>query len=470
VPAADTAIDALVARHADDHRGEKADVATFTTQWSTLRTVLVKAASARASAAPGALDELTSSYAPLTRYFDKLIERENADALADQHNASATMRATTWAIAIAIATTVLAAVGSAWVAIGRVRRALRPEEDQTEFADTMQLADGELEAHGLIKRHLERTVPRSSVTVLNRNNSADRLEAVTELAPDSCLARTLAHAEPRSCLAVRSGRPQRQGGRKSVLLGCTVCGECAGSSICTPLTVGGEVIGSVLLNAPQAPTGEQENRVRTSVSQAAPVLANLRNLAIAETRAATDALTGLPNKRAVGDTLKRMLAHASRALTPMAVVCMDLDHFKDINDKFGHPVGDQALADVGAALTAVLRDSDFAGRNGGEEFTVLLPDTDVEGAARTAEKIRAAIAEIRIAGGTTPLTASLGVAVYPVHATSAEQLERLADSALYVAKRAGRNRAEIARNESTDPQSAPTQTVASTAPARGLLP
>ena len=78
------------------------------------------------------------------------------------------------------------------------------------------------------------------------------------------------------------------------------------------------LIGSVLLTAEQRPTPEQESRVRISVNQAAPVLANLRNLAIAETRAATDALTGLPNKRAVEDTLKRMFAQASRALRPMA--------------------------------------------------------------------------------------------------------------------------------------------------------
>lgn len=144
---------------------------------------------------------------------------------------------------------------------------------------------------------------------------------------------------------------------------CQVCGDCLGQSTCTPLTVGGEVIGSVLLTGPQPPTPEEEQRIRTSVAQAAPILANVRNLAIAELRAATDSLTGLPNKRAVNDTLKRMLAQSSRTLSPMALLLLDLDHFKDINDRFGHPVGDQALASVGAALTSVLRESDFAGRN-----------------------------------------------------------------------------------------------------------
>jgi two-component system cell cycle response regulator len=227
-------------------------------------------------------------------------------------------------------------------------------------------------------------------------------------------------------------------------MSCAVCGDCPGSSSCTPLTVGGEVIGAVLVTGRSDRDENDDRRISDSVAQAAPVLANLRNLAIAEVRAATDALTGLPNKRAVTDTLKRMLAHASRTLTPLSLLMIDLDHFKNINDTLGHPVGDQALANVGAALKSTLRASDFAGRNGGEEFAVLLPDTGIEGALATAEKIRAAIAGIDLPGTGLLLTASLGVAVYPDHAVNAERLERLADSALYTAKRSGRNRYEIA--------------------------
>jgi diguanylate cyclase (GGDEF)-like protein len=95
-------------------------------------------------------------------------------------------------------------------------------------------------------------------------------------------------------------------------------------------------------------------------------------------------------------------------------------------------------------MRSTLRESDFAGRNGGEEFAVILPNTDTAGAFATAEKIRKAIAEISVPGLDTELTASLGVAVYPEHALSPERLERLADAALYVAKRSGRNRVEVA--------------------------
>ena len=158
------------------------------------------------------------------------------------------------------------------------------------------------------------------------------------------------------------------------------------------------MIGSVLLSRPAPYSEPEEQRIRESVGQAAPVLANLRNLAVAEIRAATDGLTGLPNQRAVADALKRTFAQAAATQAPLALLMLDLDHFKQINDQHGHPVGDQVLAGVGAALRAVLRNQDFAGRKGGEEFAILLPDTEVAAALEIAERIRAAIAEISLPG------------------------------------------------------------------------
>jgi diguanylate cyclase (GGDEF)-like protein len=210
------------------------------------------------------------------------------------------------------------------------------------------------------------------------------------------------------------------------------------------LTVGGEVIGSVLLNRPAPYNRVEDQRIQESVDQAAPVLANLRNLAIAEIRAATDSLTGLPNQRAVTDTLKRMFAQATRTGGPLSLVVLDLDHFKAINDRLGHPVGDQALANVGAVLRSVLRVGDFAGRNGGEEFALLFPATEVAAAQAIAERVRAGVADITIPGVDLSLTASLGIAGYPDHAGDVDKLERLADAALYLAKRSGRDRTEIA--------------------------
>jgi diguanylate cyclase (GGDEF)-like protein len=174
------------------------------------------------------------------------------------------------------------------------------------------------------------------------------------------------------------------------------------------------------------------------------VLANLRNLAVAEIRAATDGLTGLPNKRAVTDSMKRLFAQAVRTGSPFTLVLLDLDHFKYINDRLGHPVGDQVLANVGSVLRGALRTGDFAGRNGGEEFAVLLPDTGFGSGFEIAERIRLSVGDITLPGVDVSVTVSLGIAGYPDHASTPERLERLADAALYVAKRQGRNRTEVA--------------------------
>ena len=352
-----------------------------------------------------------------------------------------------------------------WYGIRRIRRNLEPGQDQAEFAETLQIAGDEDEAHRLLQRHLERTLPATSAVVLNRNNSADRLEAVTPLPPGSPLPATLRGAEPRSCLAVRSGRTHRENGGRQALLSCPVCAPVPGCSSCIPLTVGGEVIGSVLLSRPAPYSEAEEQRIRESVGQAAPVLANLRNLAVAEIRAATDGLTGLPNKRAVTDALKRTFAQAATTKAPLALILLDLDHFKQVNDQRGHAVGDQVLANVGATLRGVLRARDFAGRNGGEEFALLLPDTEIDAALEIAERVRAAIAEISLPGTDVSVTASIGVAGFPGQASTLDRLERLADAALYLAKRQGRNRVELAEPPPADPAAPEIRSAPSAAPA-----
>lgn len=324
------------------------------------------------------------------------------------------------------------------------RRAAEVEyfETQHDFSEILQVTRREPEAHGLIKRHLERTMPGATVAVLNRNNSDDRLEVMTELPSDSPLMRALVDAEPESCAAIRLGRAHIRDGQRAPLLACEICGELPGASLCTPSLVGGEVIGSVLVEREGQLGHNDERRIHETVSQAAPVLANLRTLAQAETRALTDTLTGLPNKRSIEDTLKRMAAQSARSLTPLAAIMLDLDHFKQVNDVHGHNRGDDVLAAVGATISACLRASDFAGRYGGEEFLILLPGTDREAAMAAAERLRSAIAATQIPGNDCAVTASLGVAVMPDHFTESIGLLRGADRALYAAKRAGRNRIE----------------------------
>jgi diguanylate cyclase (GGDEF)-like protein len=325
------------------------------------------------------------------------------------------------------------------------RRERSRAKRQRELRDLLQVSESETESRKLLIRHIERTVPGSSAAVFNRNNSDNRLEPVIGDDPESTALAgiELDELRPRSCLAVRLSRPYERRPGDEPLLRCQVCGKIEGDVDCEPLLVGGLVIGSVLIARPK-PIGDLErSRVRDSVVQAAPILANQRNLALAELRAASDALTGLPNRRAADETLKRMAAHAGRQVSPLAAVLLDLDHFKQVNDIHGHEQGDQALAAVGQILASALRVSDFAARYGGEEFLVLLPDTDRRAAREVAEKLRVAIqrAEIAHVGG---LTASFGVAVLPDDAGAGEQLIRKADRALYAAKAGGRNRVETA--------------------------
>jgi diguanylate cyclase (GGDEF)-like protein len=291
---------------------------------------------------------------------------------------------------------------------------------------------------------VERSVGGSSVTVLTRNNSADRLEASSRLGTGDALAGRLEGAMPESCLAVRRAKPHGRSEKAEPLLSCELCGKSAGGSLCQPLLVGGEVLGSVLMRKESLPTRSEGERLAHSVSRAAPALANLRNLAIAEARAHTDPLTSLPNKRAIQDTVRRLHAHAARTESPLSALVVDLDHFKRINDTYGHERGDQALAAAAEALSGGVRRSDFVGRMGGEEFIVLLPDTDAAAAESVAENLRLGIRALRLPGVHEGMSASFGVATYPCDALDSEALLRLADRALYLAKKNGRDRVERA--------------------------
>jgi diguanylate cyclase (GGDEF)-like protein len=165
--------------------------------------------------------------------------------------------------------------------------------------------------------------------------------------------------------------------------------------------------------------------------------------------ATMDAKTALLNSSAWHHLAARELARAQRKGESAAVLIVDMDHFKRINDTHGHLAGDDALHAVGEALAAELRGYDAVGRFGGEEFVALLTDVDAEAAAGVAERVRRRIESLRIAGGgrhSTDLrvTASIGVALSPEHSDDLTELIWLADRALYVAKEAGRNAVRVA--------------------------
>ncbi len=160
-----------------------------------------------------------------------------------------------------------------------------------------------------------------------------------------------------------------------------------------------------------------------------------------------DALTGLFNRAALERMLPRELALAEREGTPLAVLMLDIDHFKAINDTYGHGLGDQALALLGEVLRRGLRRSDLAFRYGGEEFVLVLPDTDVEGARQAAQRIAASLRREAECALGFPITASMGIAAWPAadeRDVDAARLLTRADRALYLAKTQGRDRALVA--------------------------
>ncbi len=159
-----------------------------------------------------------------------------------------------------------------------------------------------------------------------------------------------------------------------------------------------------------------------------------------------DPLTGLWNRAAILEILQRELARAQRAGTAVTVIMADLDHFKHINDTYGHLAGDAVLREVTRRMLSSVRVYDSIGRYGGEEFLIVAPGNDLTGALKHAERVRAGVSRnaVDIFEGAFPLTISLGVAASS-DAKEADQLVRAADEALYRAKHAGRNRVEIAK-------------------------
>jgi len=253
--------------------------------------------------------------------------------------------------------------------------------------------------------------------------------------------------EPGDCLALRRGQAYQ-------LTDPAVDAVCAhvqrqpggaGARLCLPMNAHGEVIGLMSLDLAQAraamPDADRD-LAATAAEQISLSVANLRLREQLRRQSIVDSLTGLYNRRFLDESLKREFARAERKRLPLAVVLIDVDHFKRWNDKYGHEAGDHVLRLVGGALQQGVRSSDIACRYGGEEFALVLPEAGLETAQARAESLRRVLAEIEVHYGGQMLervTASFGVAVLPLHGSTPAELLFAADAALYLAKQYGRN-------------------------------
>ncbi|HBT50020.1 MAG: Diguanylate cyclase/phosphodiesterase domain 1 (GGDEF) [Caldanaerobacter subterraneus] len=154
-----------------------------------------------------------------------------------------------------------------------------------------------------------------------------------------------------------------------------------------------------------------------------------------------DPLTGLYNRLAIDRILSKVWLNTNMTKTPLTVAMLDLDDFKHVNDKYGHLIGDELLKEVSTVIKACLRDKDVVMRYGGEEFLILLPETEIEGAKKALERVRKKIEEGIFTEAKIKATASIGAAVYPDdRPLSMEEIVKFADAALYAAKTKGKNR------------------------------
>lgn len=236
-----------------------------------------------------------------------------------------------------------------------------------------------------------------------------------------------------------------------------------GTLACVPLS-SGESIGAVHLfwERPNALPLELRSSVIRIAEHAALGIGNRRLLAALEGQANTDPRTGLANSRAFDRALEEALA-SRKPDEPVSVLMLDLDHFKDFNDRYGHPGGDVALRSFAEVLRSCMRDGDVASRYGGEEFAVLLPGVNGQAAIAIAERIRERTEATTMSlapGHTAVITVSIGVSTAPVQGDDRVTLLRIADEALYRAKDGGRNRVEFAPTDLDVPEPPRIPTVA----------
>jgi len=323
-----------------------------------------------------------------------------------------------------------------------------------EMGDLLQACTTTADANRAISHTIPQLFPDTSGGLFVYNCSRDDLETVfTWGLPSTELnQRTF---EPDKCWALRRGRLHQMEGL------CTAL-PCQGLPmpehiLCVPMVAYGEALGVLHLRvgkssktSPEAAMLLKEQLAITCAEYMALSLANLNLRQTLSNQAIRDPLTGLFNRRYMEETLERERQRAARAHAPLGVIMLDLDHFKNFNDMFGHDAGDAVLRELGVLLRTHIRGSDIACRYGGEEFVMILPETQMDTVHERAESIRHKVKKLSVhhrGRSLGSLSVSLGVAIFPVHETASDALLRSADQALYKAKNAGRDQVVIANSD-----------------------
>ncbi|MEH6459407.1 diguanylate cyclase [Chitinimonas sp. JJ19] len=321
----------------------------------------------------------------------------------------------------------------------------------SRMSSALQVCVDSGEFFGVVGKYAHQLFPEHAGAIYVYHPSRDLLERmVSWLSPAS----DTQLFEPLQCWAIRRGQIHEVSDCSKAPVCQHLQQDVTGAYLCLPLMAGGEPVGILYLEAP-AEGGEPFS---TGLRQLANALAEQVALAVTNMnlrenlrrQSIVDALTGLYNRRFLDETLQRELIRANRLGTPLSVVMLDVDHFKRFNDTHGHEAGDLVLRHIAQFMQKSLRGSDLACRFGGEEFTLIMPETTPENAQAKCEELREQVSLLTIRLGGKPLpavTISMGIASTPQHGERAEELIQAADAALYQAKHHGRNRVEVAGGE-----------------------
>ena len=309
-----------------------------------------------------------------------------------------------------------------------------------QMTEMLQSASDHPDANAVLSSTAAELLPGFGGALYVFNNSRDRLSLSTSwgLGPDVAPPDAVGLQE---CWALKRGKPHTNVPGSHTLC----CDHHVGDRpmLEIPMIARGEILGLLQIFAP-AHDGEAR---LAAVGGLGTALADAMSLALSNillrdklrSQALRDPLTGLYNRRYMEDTLQRVVRLAERERHEVSVIMIDLDHFKRLNDQYGHAKGDEVLRDSAAAIVSQLRETDVACRYGGEELIVVLPNCGIDVASQKAERIRLGIEALSEPNG-AQVSASFGVASFPATATAMKDLVANADAALYRAKKEGRNR------------------------------
>ncbi len=341
------------------------------------------------------------------------------------------------------------------IALRESEQHVRDADKLTELVDILQSCQTIEEAYSIAASMLPTILPSLSGAVCVTSSSRNMVETVATWGDTPGTEETFA---PASCWALRRGKIHVVNDSASPLRCAHVTSSAASSYLCIPLAAQGEMLGLLYVEQPtrflNPSTARSDDGTEALARQASAVARRialvLTNLRLRETlrhQSVRDPLTGLFNRRFMEESLERELLRGDRNGQPVALIMLDIDHFKQFNDTFGHQAGDALLREMGDFLSQRTRGQDVACRFGGEEFVLILAGASMDVACQRAQLLREELKQLTVQHAGQALgkiTVSAGVSAFPDHGATADELVRAADRALYRAKAEGRDRVVVA--------------------------